>query len=67
MKFSFPDGYNYYISEFTSVERSKIVGKAKFKTIFRVDIANEDIEGFVDKIGQKVVGMLLVLVKKVGW
>ena len=50
VKFIFPDGYNYYISEFTSVERSKIVGEEKFKT---VDIANkEDIEGFVHEIGQ---------------
>ena len=54
VKFIFPDGYNYYISEFIPVERSKIVGEAKFKTVFRVDITNkEDIEGFVDKIGQK--------------
>ena len=54
VKFIFPDGSNYYISEFIPVERSKIVGEAKFKTVFRVDTTNkEDIEGFVDKIGQK--------------
>ena len=35
VKFIFPDGYNYYISEFIPVE-------TKFKTLFRVDITNKE-------------------------
>ena len=50
----FPDEFQYVVNDFTLIEESVVVGEAKFKSKFRVNVTDESgIKSFIQSLGDK--------------